>query len=117
MDRLKFKLEIVEALSASSPTNKSILTDDEDNIISCNSTRKKIEALSSTCYTCHGFYPGHSRVRGLTCIAVFDMFMTFEGLASADLKTAKAVRKHVVKNAMVIYTCQKQNKKNDFCIK
>ncbi|GFW32049.1 hypothetical protein TNCV_2600751 [Trichonephila clavipes] len=30
MDRLKFKLEIVEALAASKPTNKSILTD-EDN--------------------------------------------------------------------------------------
>ncbi|GFX97988.1 uncharacterized protein TNCV_4906391 [Trichonephila clavipes] len=30
MDRLKFKLEIVEVLSTSSPTNKSILTDDED---------------------------------------------------------------------------------------
>ncbi|GFX02652.1 hypothetical protein TNCV_2010961 [Trichonephila clavipes] len=31
MDRLKFKLEIVEALSASPPTNKSILIDNEDN--------------------------------------------------------------------------------------
>ncbi|GFX28978.1 hypothetical protein TNCV_3030211 [Trichonephila clavipes] len=31
MDRLKFKLEIVEALSASPPTNKSILIDDDDN--------------------------------------------------------------------------------------
>ncbi|GFW75650.1 uncharacterized protein TNCV_4428331 [Trichonephila clavipes] len=30
MDRLKFKLEIVEALAASPPTNKRILTDDED---------------------------------------------------------------------------------------
>ncbi|GFV77138.1 hypothetical protein TNCV_1771501 [Trichonephila clavipes] len=33
MDLLKFKLEIVEALSASPPTNKSILTDDEDNSV------------------------------------------------------------------------------------
>ncbi|GFW05431.1 uncharacterized protein TNCV_3359481 [Trichonephila clavipes] len=33
MDRLKFKLEIVEALSASSPTNNSILIDDEDNSV------------------------------------------------------------------------------------
>ncbi|GFX74898.1 uncharacterized protein TNCV_1844701 [Trichonephila clavipes] len=33
MDRLKFKLEIVEALSAFPPTNKSILTDDEDNSV------------------------------------------------------------------------------------
>ncbi|GFV74876.1 uncharacterized protein TNCV_1041141 [Trichonephila clavipes] len=33
MDRLKFELEIVEALSASPPTNKSILTDDEDNSV------------------------------------------------------------------------------------
>ncbi|GFX10394.1 uncharacterized protein TNCV_1867891 [Trichonephila clavipes] len=31
MERLKFKLEIVEALSASPPNNKSISTDDEDN--------------------------------------------------------------------------------------
>ncbi|GFX51123.1 uncharacterized protein TNCV_2734741 [Trichonephila clavipes] len=31
MDRLKFKLEIVEALSTSPPNKKSILTDDEDN--------------------------------------------------------------------------------------
>ncbi|GFT50733.1 hypothetical protein TNCV_3963541 [Trichonephila clavipes] len=30
MDRLKFKLEVVEALSTSPPTNKSILTDDEN---------------------------------------------------------------------------------------
>ncbi|GFT82224.1 uncharacterized protein TNCV_2272861 [Trichonephila clavipes] len=30
MDRVKFKLEIVKALSASPPTNKSILTDYED---------------------------------------------------------------------------------------
>ncbi|GFV56586.1 putative DD41D transposase [Trichonephila clavipes] len=33
MDRLKFKLEIFEALSASPPTNKSILTDHEDNSV------------------------------------------------------------------------------------
>ncbi|GFS71941.1 uncharacterized protein TNCV_1702151 [Trichonephila clavipes] len=33
MDRSKFKLEIIEALSASPPTNKSILTDDEDNSV------------------------------------------------------------------------------------
>ncbi|GFU63793.1 uncharacterized protein TNCV_3321901 [Trichonephila clavipes] len=33
MDRLQFKLEIAEALSASPPTNKSILTDDEDNSV------------------------------------------------------------------------------------
>ncbi|GFX64477.1 uncharacterized protein TNCV_4043671 [Trichonephila clavipes] len=33
MDRLKFKLEIVEALSASLPTNKSILTHDENNSV------------------------------------------------------------------------------------
>ncbi|GFW13992.1 hypothetical protein TNCV_4701271 [Trichonephila clavipes] len=33
MDRLKFNLEIVEALSASPPTNKSVLTDDEDNSV------------------------------------------------------------------------------------
>ncbi|GFX98407.1 uncharacterized protein TNCV_4001761 [Trichonephila clavipes] len=33
MEHLKFKLEIVEALSASSPTSKSILTDDEDNSV------------------------------------------------------------------------------------
>ncbi|GFX00640.1 uncharacterized protein TNCV_2236471 [Trichonephila clavipes] len=31
MDGLKLKLEIVEALRGSPPTNKSILTDDEDN--------------------------------------------------------------------------------------
>ncbi|GFS80827.1 uncharacterized protein TNCV_1334551 [Trichonephila clavipes] len=33
MDRLKFKLEIVEELSAFPFTNKSILTDDEDNSV------------------------------------------------------------------------------------
>ncbi|GFV81073.1 uncharacterized protein TNCV_2270571 [Trichonephila clavipes] len=33
MDRLKFKLEIVEALSDSPPTKRSILTDDEDNSV------------------------------------------------------------------------------------
>ncbi|GFX52274.1 uncharacterized protein TNCV_4801311 [Trichonephila clavipes] len=33
MDRLKFKLEIVEALSASPPTNKSILNDYEDSSV------------------------------------------------------------------------------------
>ncbi|GFV67755.1 uncharacterized protein TNCV_4624351 [Trichonephila clavipes] len=33
MDRLKFKLVIVEMLSASPPSNKSILTDDEDNSV------------------------------------------------------------------------------------
>ncbi|GFX69168.1 uncharacterized protein TNCV_3563441 [Trichonephila clavipes] len=33
MDRLKFKLEIDEALSPFPPTNKSILTDDEDNSV------------------------------------------------------------------------------------
>ncbi|GFW50294.1 uncharacterized protein TNCV_4697101 [Trichonephila clavipes] len=33
MGRLKFNLEISEALSASPPTNKSILTDDEDNSV------------------------------------------------------------------------------------
>ncbi|GFV44591.1 hypothetical protein TNCV_2006621 [Trichonephila clavipes] len=32
-DCLKFKLEIVEALAASPPSNNSILTDDEDNSI------------------------------------------------------------------------------------
>ncbi|GFV36400.1 uncharacterized protein TNCV_2234471 [Trichonephila clavipes] len=31
MDRLKFQLGTVEVLSASPPTNKSILTDDEAN--------------------------------------------------------------------------------------
>ncbi|GFX72721.1 hypothetical protein TNCV_4063161 [Trichonephila clavipes] len=31
MDHLKSKLEVVEALVASLPTNKSILTEDEDN--------------------------------------------------------------------------------------
>ncbi|GFS96841.1 uncharacterized protein TNCV_4177551 [Trichonephila clavipes] len=31
MDRLKFKLETAEALSASLPTSKRILTDEEDN--------------------------------------------------------------------------------------
>ncbi|GFX69491.1 uncharacterized protein TNCV_380601 [Trichonephila clavipes] len=33
MDRLKFKLEIFEALSASPPTYKSIFTHDEDNSV------------------------------------------------------------------------------------
>ncbi|GFV21431.1 uncharacterized protein TNCV_2371881 [Trichonephila clavipes] len=33
IDGLKFKLEIVEALRASPPTNKSILTDDKDNSV------------------------------------------------------------------------------------
>ncbi|GFT32098.1 hypothetical protein TNCV_3469001 [Trichonephila clavipes] len=33
MDRLKFKLGIVEALAASPPANKSVLTDDEDNSV------------------------------------------------------------------------------------
>ncbi|GFT61456.1 uncharacterized protein TNCV_2480111 [Trichonephila clavipes] len=33
MNCLKLKLEIVEALSASPPTNKSILADDEDNSV------------------------------------------------------------------------------------
>ncbi|GFT83167.1 hypothetical protein TNCV_2129781 [Trichonephila clavipes] len=33
MDHLQFKLEIVEALSASPPTNKSILIDYEDNSV------------------------------------------------------------------------------------
>ncbi|GFW16793.1 uncharacterized protein TNCV_1551451 [Trichonephila clavipes] len=33
MDCLKFKLEVVEAFSASPPTKKSILTDDEDNSV------------------------------------------------------------------------------------
>ncbi|GFX54817.1 uncharacterized protein TNCV_2557031 [Trichonephila clavipes] len=33
MDRLKFKLEIVEALSATSPTNRSTLTNEEDNSV------------------------------------------------------------------------------------
>ncbi|GFT16624.1 multidrug resistance-associated protein 1 [Trichonephila clavipes] len=33
MDRLKFKLEKVEALAVSPPTNKSILTNDEDNSV------------------------------------------------------------------------------------
>ncbi|GFW73210.1 hypothetical protein TNCV_2798741 [Trichonephila clavipes] len=32
-DPLKFKLDIVEALSTSPPTNRSILTDDEDNSV------------------------------------------------------------------------------------
>ncbi|GFU84562.1 transposable element Tc3 transposase [Trichonephila clavipes] len=32
-DPLKFKLEVIEALSASPPINKSILTDDEDNTV------------------------------------------------------------------------------------
>ncbi|GFX12694.1 uncharacterized protein TNCV_3158151 [Trichonephila clavipes] len=41
MDRIKFKLEIVEALSAFAPTNKSILSDNEDNRVVCNSTRKE----------------------------------------------------------------------------
>ncbi|GFT98416.1 hypothetical protein TNCV_4625641 [Trichonephila clavipes] len=31
LDRLKSKLEIVEALATSPPTNKNILNDDEDN--------------------------------------------------------------------------------------
>ncbi|GFW04056.1 uncharacterized protein TNCV_2051721 [Trichonephila clavipes] len=33
IDRLRFKLEIVEALLVSPPTNKSVLTDDEDNSV------------------------------------------------------------------------------------
>ncbi|PRD23606.1 UNVERIFIED_CONTAM: hypothetical protein NCL1_45926 [Trichonephila clavipes] len=40
----------------------------------------------------------------MTCTAVFDVLLTFQGLASADLKTTKAVRKHVVKNAMIHLT-------------
>ncbi|PRD29558.1 UNVERIFIED_CONTAM: hypothetical protein NCL1_29024 [Trichonephila clavipes] len=67
----------------------------------CNSTNKKIEALLSSCYTCQGFYLGHSRIKVLTYIAIFDVLMTFRGLASADLKTTTAVRKLFVKNAMI----------------
>ncbi|GFT04186.1 transposable element Tcb2 transposase [Trichonephila clavipes] len=36
------------------------------------------------------FYPGHFRIKGLACIAIFDVLMTFHGLASADLKITKA---------------------------
>ncbi|GFW69246.1 hypothetical protein TNCV_2366241 [Trichonephila clavipes] len=110
MDRLKFKLEIVGALSASPPTNTSILTVDEDNsVVIPLEKRLKIYNPPAT----HGleFYSGHSRIKGLTCIAISDVLTTFQGLASADFKTTKAVRKRVVKNAMVIYTCQKQNKR------
>ncbi|GFV37875.1 hypothetical protein TNCV_2662881 [Trichonephila clavipes] len=35
------------------------------------------------------------RIKGLTCIAVFDALTTFQGLASANLKTTKSVRKDV----------------------
>ncbi|GFV41695.1 hypothetical protein TNCV_3628461 [Trichonephila clavipes] len=111
MDRLKFKLEIVEPLSASPPTKKSILDDDEDNSVVIP-LAKKDRSVIITCYTCHGFYPGHSRIKCLTCIAIFDVLITFQSLASADLSTTKVVGKHVVKNAMVIYTCQKQKQKS-----
>ncbi|GFX07750.1 hypothetical protein TNCV_4160191 [Trichonephila clavipes] len=104
MDRLKFKLEIVEESAAFPPTYKSILTDEEDNSVVIPPTKNRIVIIH--CCTCHGIYLGHSRIKGLTCIAIFDVLMTFQDLASADLKTTKAVRKHV-KNAMVIYTCQK----------
>ncbi|GFX96951.1 uncharacterized protein TNCV_1996831 [Trichonephila clavipes] len=101
--------EIFEALSASPPTNKSILTDDEGNSVVIplaeRSKRYNPPAIYVMAFT------GHSRIKGLTCIAIFDVLMTFQGLASADLKTRKAVRKHVKKNAMVFYTCQKQNKR------
>ncbi|GFT21158.1 uncharacterized protein TNCV_2582361 [Trichonephila clavipes] len=40
MDRLKFKLKVVEVLSASPPTNKSILTDDEDNNVAIPLTKR-----------------------------------------------------------------------------
>ncbi|GFT59901.1 transposable element Tc1 transposase [Trichonephila clavipes] len=43
------------------------------------------------------------RLKGLTCIAIFDVLMTFQGLESADMKTTKAVRKHAVKNAMGLF--------------
>ncbi|GFU26605.1 hypothetical protein TNCV_1837331 [Trichonephila clavipes] len=42
MDRLKFKLEVLQALAGSPPTNKSILTDEDNSI-----------AHSKTAYTNH----------------------------------------------------------------
>ncbi|GFW08484.1 DUF4817 domain-containing protein [Trichonephila clavipes] len=39
-------------------------------------------------------------IKGLSCIAILDVLVTFQGFASANLKTKKAVRKHVVKKAM-----------------
>ncbi|GFW58626.1 hypothetical protein TNCV_1579581 [Trichonephila clavipes] len=101
MDHLKFKLEIVEALSASPPTNKSILTDDEDNR-SVIPLAKRSKLYNPPAMYVMAFIMSHSRIKGLTCIALFDVFMAFQGLASADLKTTKAVRKHVVKNAVVV---------------
>ncbi|GFV03513.1 RNase H domain-containing protein [Trichonephila clavipes] len=67
----------------------------KDRQLRRNSTRRKIGALKSTCYTCHGFYPGYSRIKSLTCIAIFDVLMTFPGRVTADMKTTKAVRKYV----------------------
>ncbi|GFW70684.1 hypothetical protein TNCV_2922391 [Trichonephila clavipes] len=109
MDRLKFKLEIFGLSSASPPTNKTILTDDEENNVVEFHSQKDRKRYNPPDNTCHGFYPGYSRIKGLTCIAIFDDLMVFQGFASADLKATKAVRKHM-KNAMVIYTWYKQIK-------
>ncbi|GFW58890.1 hypothetical protein TNCV_4047281 [Trichonephila clavipes] len=59
----------------------------------------KDRSVKSACYTCYAFYPSHARIKGMSCITIFDVLMTFQGLASADLKAVKAVR-----NCQVIYS-------------
>ncbi|GFW65239.1 hypothetical protein TNCV_395051 [Trichonephila clavipes] len=103
MDRLQYKLGIFEALSACLPTNKSILTDDEDNRVVIPLVKRWNHYNPPSFNPCHGFYPGYSRIKGLTCIVIIDVLMTFQDLTSADLKTTRAIPKHVVKNAMVLF--------------
>ncbi|GFU82935.1 hypothetical protein TNCV_2967541 [Trichonephila clavipes] len=93
MDRLKFKLEIVEALSTSPPTKKSILTDDEVNSVVIP-LAKRSKLYNPAAVNVMAFILAIQDKR-LDMYSPFDVLMTFQGLARSDLKTTKAVRKHV----------------------
>ncbi|GFX07532.1 hypothetical protein TNCV_5092431 [Trichonephila clavipes] len=67
MDCLKFKLEIVEALSASPPTIKGILTDDEDNsvVIPLSERSKRYNSPDIHVMTFIMAIPGSSALRAI----------------------------------------------------
>ncbi|GFT91968.1 uncharacterized protein TNCV_124981 [Trichonephila clavipes] len=107
MDRLKFKLEIVEALAASPRTNKNILTDKDNSVVKSHSQKDRSVMIHLLYISC--FYIGHSRIKRLDTFIHFRCVDDILRSRKSRLKTKKAVRRHLVKNATNIYAYPKQN--------
>ncbi|GFX34318.1 hypothetical protein TNCV_3226651 [Trichonephila clavipes] len=82
MDRLKFELAIVKALSASPPTNKRILTDDEDNSVVIPLARRSKRYNPPFIHVMAFTWPFQDKRLSMTIC--FDVLMIFLSLTSAD---------------------------------